>query len=64
MATTQSNHSPPVSPTSPMDVFSMTRPNDTPCQRITMFIDNIGDILSEVDNEHLVKFLQICSERG
>ena len=64
MATTQSNPSPPVSPTSPMEVFSMTRPNDTPCQRITMFIDNIGDILSEVDNEHLVKFLQICSERG
>ena len=64
MATIQSNPSPPASPTSPMDVFSVNSSNDTPCQRITMFIDNIGDILSEVDNEHLVKFLQICSERG
>ena len=64
MTTTQGNTPLSTSPTSPIDVFSINNLNDTPCQRITKFIDNIGDILSEVDNEHLVKFLQICSERG
>ena len=61
---TQSNTALSTSPTSPIDVFSINSSNDTPCQRITKFIDDIGDILSEIDYEHLRKFLQICSERG
>ena len=64
MATIQSNPSPSTSPTSPIDLFSINSSNDTPCQRITKFIDDIGDILSEIDNEHLRKFIRICSERG
>ena len=64
MTTAQSNTPLSTSPTSPMDVFSINSSNDTPCQRITKFIDDIGDILSTIDYEHLIKFLQICSERG
>lgn len=64
MTTTQTNTPLSTSPTTPMDVFSINSSNDTPCQRITKFIDDIGDILSTIDDEHLIKFLQICSERG
>ena len=55
---------PPTSPTSATSIAYLERSNDTPCDRIKNFIDNIGDILSTVDNEHLEKFLQICSQKA
>ena len=57
-------HSPSSSPTSATSIAYLERPDDTPCNRIKNFIDNIGDILSEIDNEHLRKFLQTCSDRA
>ena len=57
-------NSPPTSPTSAVAIGYLERSNDTPCDRIKNFIDNIGDILSTVDNENLEKFLQICSQRA
>ena len=53
-----------MSPTSATAVTYLERSNDTPCDRIKNFIDSIGDILSTVDNEHLKKFTQICSQRA
>ena len=58
------NLSPPTSPTSATAVGYLERSNDTPCDRIKNFIDGIGDILSTVDNEHLKKFTQICSQKA
>ena len=55
---------PPTSPTSATSIAYLERSNDTPCDRIKNFIDNIGDILSTVDNEHLEKFLQTCSQKA
>ena len=57
-------NSPSTSPTSAAAVSYLERSNDTPCDRIKNFIDSIGDILSTVDNEHLKKFTQICSQRA
>ena len=56
--------SPPASPTSATAVGYLERSNDTPCDRIKNFIDGVGDILSTVDNEHLKKFTQICSQKA
>ena len=56
--------SPSSSPTSAVSVAYLERENDTPCDRIKNFINDIGDILSTVDNEHLRKFLKICSQRA
>ncbi len=56
--------SPTSSPTSATSIGYLERSSDTPCDRIKNFIDDIGDILTEIDDEHLRKFLQICSERG
>lgn len=49
------------SPISSIAVTYLERPNDTPCDRIKNFIDDVGDILSEIDYEHLKKFLKQCS---
>tara|TARA_B100001063_G_C16759522_1_gene555158 strand:- start:657 stop:1076 length:420 start_codon:yes stop_codon:yes gene_type:complete len=57
-------NSPSTSPTSATSIGYLERSDDTPCNRIKNFIDGIGDILSEIDNEHLEKFLQICSQRA
>ena len=54
-------HSPSSSPISATSIGYLERSSDTPCDRIRNFIDDIGDIISEIDNEHLVKFLQTCS---
>ena len=37
---------------------------ETSSDEIKNFIDDIGDILSEIDYEHLRKFLKICSQRA
>ena len=60
--TTQNSSS--SSPTSATAIGYLERSDDTPCDRIKNFIDDIGDILSGIEYEHLRKFLQICSERG
>ena len=52
------------SPTSAAAIGYLERSDDTPCDRIKNFIDDIGDILSEIDYEHLRKFLQTCSHRA
>ena len=57
-------NSPSSSPTSATSIGYLERSSDTPCDRIKNFIDDIGDIMSEIDNEHLVKFLQTCSHRA
>ena len=57
-------NSPSMSPTSATSIAYLERSNDTPCDRIKNFIDDIGHILFTVDNEHLVKFLQTCSHRA
>ena len=56
--------SPSSSPTSSVDITILERLNDTPCDRIKNFIDDIGNILSTIDNEHLKKFTQICSQKA
>ena len=61
MATQSSRSS---SPTSLVDITILERLNDTPCDRIKNFIDGIGDILSTIDNEHLKKFTQVCSQKA
>ena len=57
-------NSPSTSPTSATSIGYLERSNDTPCDRIKNFIDGIGDILTTIDNEHLVKFLQLSSDRA
>ena len=57
-------NSPSSSPTSATSIGYLERSSDTPCDRIKNFIDDIGDIMSEIDNEHLLKFLQTCSHRA
>ena len=57
-------NSPISSPTSATSIGYLERSCDTPCDRIKNFIDDIGNIISEIDNEHLVKFLQTCSHRA
>ena len=61
---TMTTNSPSTSPTSATAIAYLNRSNDTPCNRIKNFIDNIGDILFTIDNEHLKKFTQICSDRA
>ena len=61
---TMTTNSPSMSPTSATAVTYLERSNDTPCDRIKNFIDSIGDILSTVENEHLKKFTQICSQKA
>ena len=56
--------SPTSSPTSATFIGYLERSSDTPCDRIKNFIDDIGDIISEIDNEDQVKFLQTCSHRA
>ncbi len=57
-------HSRSTSPTSATSIAYLEHSNDTPCDRIKNFINSIGDILSTVDNVHLEKFLQICSDKA
>ena len=57
-------NSPSTSPTSATSIAYLERSDNTPCDRIKNFIDDIGDIISTVDNEHLVKFLRTCSHRA
>ena len=56
--------SPTSSPTSAAAVDYLERSDDTPLNRIKNFIDDIGDILTTIDNQHLVKFIQLCSQRA
>ena len=56
-----SNNLRSTNPSSSTDVELLNNTNDPPCQRITKFIDDIGDILSTVDNTHLTKFIRQCS---
>ena len=60
----ETQNSPTSSPTSAAAVDYLERSNDTPLNRIKNFIDDIGDILTTIDNQHLVKFLQLCSQRA
>ena len=60
----ETQNSPTSSPTSAAAVDYLERSNDTPLTRIKNFIDDIGDILTTIDNQHLVKFLQLCSQRA
>ena len=60
----ETQNSPTSSPTSSTAVHYLERSNDTPLDRIKNFIDDIGDILTTIENEHLVKFLQECSRRA
>ena len=62
--TMATRNSPSSSPTSAAAIGYLERSDDTPCDRIKNFIDDIGDILSEIDYEHLRKFLQTCSHRA
>ena len=57
-------NSPSSSPTSAAAIGYLERSDDTPCDRIKNFIDDIGDILSEIEYEHLQKFLKICIQRA
>lgn len=57
-------NSPSSSPTSATSIGYLERSDDTPCDRIKNFIDDVGDILSEIDYEHLRKFLKICIQRA
>tara|TARA_Y100000591_G_scaffold134085_2_gene114982 strand:+ start:1401 stop:1880 length:480 start_codon:yes stop_codon:yes gene_type:complete len=61
---TMTTNSPSMSPTSATSIGYLERSSDTPCDRIKNFIDDIGNIMSEIDNEHLVKFLKTCSHRA
>ena len=57
-------NSPSSSPTSTTSIGYLERSSDTPCDRIKNFIDDIGNIISEIDNEDLKKFLQTCIHRA